>query len=133
MVRSKPSRPHEGNESNILNFWKKVHTSNPKKHIGKKPQNKPGPEPETKTDFQGKCTELEGYTFDFGPRVSKKFARTMKELEGYIGETYSDSCQTAIMTETAATFPDPQMSTISDFGTKCPKTYGEMTYLKKKY
>ena len=36
------------------------------------------------------------------------------------------------MTETAATFPDPKMPTITDLGTERPKTYGEMTYLKKK-
>ena len=35
-------------------------------------------------DFQGRCTNLEGYTFDLGPRASDNFARTMKELERYM-------------------------------------------------
>ena len=56
----------------------------------------------------------------------------MKELERYLGETYSDRCQPAIMTETEATFPDPEMPTITDVGTERPETDGEMTYLKKK-
>ena len=52
--------------------------SKPKKYRGKKPQNKPSPEPETETDFQVRCTDMEGYTFDLGTRVSDKFARKMK-------------------------------------------------------
>ena len=32
------------------------------------------------TDFQGRCTDLEGYTFDLGPSASDKLARTIKEL-----------------------------------------------------
>ena len=36
------------------------------------------------------------------------------------------------MTETTATFPDPEMPIITDLGTERPKTYGEMTYLEKK-
>ena len=55
----------------------------------------------------------------------------MKELERYLGATYSDSCQPAIMTETATIFPDPEMPTITDLGTERPKTHGEMTYLEK--
>ena len=78
---------------------------------------------------QGRCTYLEGYNFDLGPRASDKFAITMKELEQYLGTTYSDICQPAIMTETAANFPDPEMSTITELGTERPKTDGEMTYL----
>ena len=86
---------------------KKVHTSNPKKYRGNKTQNKPSPELKTETDLQRRCTDLGGYTFDLGPRASNKSARTMKELELYLVATYSDSCNPAIMTETAATFPDP--------------------------
>ena len=56
----------------------------------------------------------------------------MKELERYLGATYSDSFQPEITTKTAANFPDPDMSTITDVGTKCSKTDGEMTYLGKK-
>ena len=36
------------------------------------------------------------------------------------------------MTETAATFPEPEMPTITDLGTGHPKPDGEMTYLEKK-
>ena len=125
MVELKPSRPNDGNESNIPTGGNKVQSSKPKKYRGKKqPRNKSSLEPETETDFQGQCTDLEGYTFDPGPRASEKFARTMKELEQYLGTTYSDSCQPAIMTETAANFPNPEMPNITDLGTKCPKTDG---------
>ena len=57
----------------------------------------------------------------------------MKELERYLGTTYSDSCQPAIMTETAANFPDPEMPNITELGPGRPKKYGEMIYLEKKY
>ena len=56
----------------------------------------------------------------------------MKELERYLGTTYSDSFQPAIMTETAANFPDQDMPTIPELGTDRPKTDGDMTHLKKK-
>ena len=36
------------------------------------------------------------------------------------------------MTETADNFPNPEMSTITDLGTECPKIDGGMTYLQKK-
>ena len=35
------------------------------------------------------------------------------------------------MTETAATFPDPEIHTITELGTEIPKTDGEMTYLEE--
>ena len=35
------------------------------------------------------------------------------------------------MTETAANFPDPEMTTITDLGIERPKIDGEMTYLEK--
>ena len=81
-------------------------------------------EPETETDFQGRCTDLEGYNFDLGPRASDKFARTMKELERYLGTTYNDSYQPGIMTDIAANLPDPEMPTITDLGTNRPKIDG---------
>ena len=100
-------------------------TYKPKKYRGKKqPQNKPSLEPETKTDFQGRCTDLEDYTFDLGPKASEKFAITMKELERYLGTTYSDIYQPANMTETEANFPDQEMPTITDLGIERPKTDG---------
>ena len=132
MVKSKPSCPPEGNSLKIPTDDNKEEASNPKKYRGKKkPRNKSSLEPETETDFQGWCTDLEGYTFDLGPRASNKFARTMKELGRYLSTTYSDSCQLAIMTETAANSPDPYMPTITELGTERPKTDGEMTYLEK--
>ena len=42
----------------------------------------------------------------------------MKELERYLRATYSDRFHPATMPETAATFPDPEMPTITDLGTK---------------
>ena len=48
----------------------------------------------------------------------------MKELEKYLGTTYSDSFQPAIVTETADTFPDPEMPTITYLVIERPKTDG---------
>ena len=128
MVKLKPFRPPEGNELNIPTDGNKGQVSKPKKYRCKKqPRNKSSLEPETKTDFRGRCTDLEGYTVDIGPRASDKFARTMKELERYLGTSYSDSCQLAIMTETTANFHDPEIPTITELGTERPKTDGEMT------
>ena len=82
MVKSKPSRPPEGNKSKIPTDRNKGQVSKPKKYRGKKQhRNKSSLEPETETDFQGRCTDLEGYTFELGPRASDKFSRTIKELE----------------------------------------------------
>ena len=131
IVKSKPSRPPEGNESNIPNDGNKGQASKTNNYRGKKPWNKPSPEPKTETDFQGRCTDLEGYNFDLTTRASTKFSRTMKELEQYLGATYSDSCQPSTTTKTASTFPDPEMHTITDLGTERPKTDVEMTYLEK--
>ena len=108
MVKLKPSRPPEGNELKISTDGNKGQVSKPKKcRVKEKPRNKSLLDREAETDFQGRCTDLEGYTFDLGPRASDKFSRTMKKLERYLGTTYSDICQPAIMTETAANFPDP--------------------------
>ena len=131
MVKPKPFCPPEGNELNITTYRNKGQASKPNKYRGKKPRNKPRPGPETEIDSQCRCTDLEEYTFDLGPRASDKFARTMKELERQLGATYSDSYQPAIMTETAATLPNPEMPTITDLGIERPKTYGEITYLEK--
>ena len=81
MVKLKPSRPPEGNESNILTDRNKGKGFKPKKYRGKKPRNKPSLDPKAETDFQGRCTDLEVYTFDIGPRASSKFSQVMKELE----------------------------------------------------
>ena len=132
MVKSKPSHPPEGNELKTPTEGNKGQASKANKYGGKKPQNKPILEPKTKTDSQGRCTDLEGYTFDLGPWATDKFARTMKELEIYPRTIYSESCQPDIMTETAANFPDPEMPTITELGIERPKIDGEMTYLEKK-
>ena len=88
MAKQKPSRPPEGNELKISTDGNKGQVSKPKKYRGKKqPQNKSSLDPKTETDFQGRCTDLEGYTFDLGPRLSDNFARKMKELEQYLGTT----------------------------------------------
>ena len=87
MVEVKPYRPHEGDELKIPPGGNQGQASKTKKYRGKKPQNKPIPDPEGETDFQGQCTDLEGYTFDLGPRASEKNSRTIKELERYLGST----------------------------------------------
>ena len=52
-------------------------------------------------------------------------------MEQYPGVTYSDSCQTAIMTKTPATFPDPDMTKIIPHtGAERPNMDAEMTYLE---
>ena len=74
MADLKPSRQPEGNESKIRTDGNKGQTSNTKNYIGKKPQNKPSPEPESETDYQGRCTDFEGCIFDLGPRASDEFS-----------------------------------------------------------
>ena len=127
MVKSKPSRPPQGNESKIPTDGGKGKSSNTKNYRVKKTWNKPSLDPKANTDFQGWCTDLEGYTFDLGPRASDKFAQTIKEMERYLGSIYSDICQPAIITETTATSPEPRMPTITDLGTNRPKTDADMT------
>ena len=51
MVNLQPSRPPEGNESNILTDGNKGKSYKPKKYRGKKSRNKLSPEHETETDF----------------------------------------------------------------------------------
>ena len=72
MVELKLSRPPQGNDSNIPTDRNRGQASKPKKHRGKKSQNKTKPEPETETDFQGLCTDLEGFTFELGPSAAAK-------------------------------------------------------------
>ena len=106
--------------------------SNPKKYRGKKTRNNPILDPKEDTYFQGRCTDLEGYILDLGPRASKKFDRTIKELDRFLRKKYSDSFHPDIVTETAATFPNPEMPIITDLGTDRPKIDAYMTYLEKK-
>ena len=81
MVKSKPSHPPGENELNIPTDGNKGQASKTKKYRGKKPKKNPSPEPKSQTEFQGRCTDLEGYTFDLGPIASDKFAQKVKKLE----------------------------------------------------
>ena len=108
MVKIKPSRPSEGNELKNSTDKNKAQAPKSKKYRGKKTRTKSqGPEPKAETNFKGWCSDLGGYIFGLGPRSLEKNSRTMKELEHYFGATYRNSCQSAIMTDTPATFPDP--------------------------
>ena len=60
MVESKPSCPPEGNELKTPTVGNKGNASKTKKYRGKKPRNKPSPDPEAENDFKGRCTDLEG-------------------------------------------------------------------------
>ena len=75
---------------------------------------------------------MKGYTFDLVPRAFDKISIKMKELEQYLGTTYSDSCQPAIMTETVATFPNLEMPTITDLVIELPKNIRRDGLSKKK-
>ena len=134
MVKTKPSCYPEGNHSKNLT----------EKHKGKAPKKKSygykrtrtetqGPEFEAETDFKDRCIDLEGSIFDLGPRASDKFAKTMKELERYLGATCRNICQPEIITKIPETLPDSDITMIT------PDTYDEhtnmdggMTYLKNK-
>ena len=108
MVETKPSCYPEGNSLNNSTDENKGQASKPKSYRCKKTRTKTQyPELKVETDFKGRCSDLEGYIFDLGRIASDKFARTMKDLERYIGATYINSCQPSIMTNTPATFPDP--------------------------
>ena len=98
MVESKPSHTHEVNESKNLTGVNKGQSSNTNKYRGNNPRKKSILDPKANTNFKGQCTEFQSHIFDLGPRASGKFARKMKELERYLGATYSDICQTYIMT-----------------------------------
>ena len=92
-----------------------------------------GPELKYEIDFKGQCSDLEGYIFDLGPIASDKFYRMMKEMERYLGITYRNRCQIAIINKTPDTFPNLEIPTIIPAtGVECPKTDAYMTYLKKK-
>ena len=72
MVKSKPSCPPEVNELKITTKGNKLQSYKTKKYRGKKHQNNTSPDPETETDFQVRCTDLEGDTFDLGSRAFEK-------------------------------------------------------------
>ena len=116
MAESKPYRTPDDNEWNIPTDGNKGQAYKPKKYRGKKPRKDPSPETKAETNFQGQCTDLEGYIFDLGKRVPDKFSQIIKEMEQYLGTTYSDIFQPAIMTETLAALPDPEMPNIPDLG-----------------
>ena len=71
---------------------------------------------------------MEGYIFGLGLRASDKFEQTMKELDKYLRATYSEIRHPDIMTETPATFPDPEVSTTISYSViKISTTDAEIT------
>ena len=123
MVENKPSCFPEGNDKKTdrKNNGK---ASNPKRYRSKKNQKKnQGPELESNTNFKGRWSDLECYIFELGQRSWDKFSRMMKDPDQYLGETYINSCQIAIMNETQETTPYPEMlKIIPDTGVKRTKT-----------
>ena len=86
MVKSEPSCPTEVNESKNLTNENKGQSPNSKKYRGKKTWTKyQVPDPKYDTAFNVQCSGLEGYIFDLGPRSLEKFAKTMKDLERFLG------------------------------------------------
>ena len=133
MVESKPFYPPEDKVSNNSTDRNNDQSSNTMKYSGKKPQNKPSLEPKEKTNLKVRWNYLERYIFDLGLRASKKFSGTMKELEWYLGATYIDIWQPAIMNKTPDTFPNPDILTIiPDSGIERHKKDTYMNYLEKK-
>ena len=63
-------------------------------------------DPKAYSNFKGWCSDLKDYVLDLVTRFSGKFARTMKELEQYLGETYRNTCWPAIFTKTPMAFPE---------------------------
>ena len=74
MAKFKPPPPPEVNKYNIPTYGNKGQASNTKKYRGVNPRNKPRLEPKSETDFQGRCTDSEGYIFDLGPRAFKNIS-----------------------------------------------------------
>ena len=111
---------------------KKEQASKPKRYRGKETQTKTqGTKLEAETYFKGQCSDQEGYIFNIEQRESDKCSRTMKDLERYLGETYNNICEPAIMPKTPENSLDPEMQTIiPDMGVERPKTNVDTTYLK---
>ena len=132
MVKTKPSRYPEGKESKNLTDEHKGQATKTKRYRGKNNRTKTQVlELKAETNFKGRCSDLEGYGFELGTRVLEKFARTMKELELYLRENYSDIYQPVIMNKKPVFLPDPEMPTIIPVtGTESTNTDKEMTYLE---
>ena len=124
MVKNKPSRSPEVNESKNSTEKNKGQESNTKRHRGKNTRTKTqGPELESETEFKGWSSDLEGYILYLGPRYLEKFPRKINKLERYHGSTYIDSCKQAITNNTPTNPPDPEMPTIiPETGDERPKT-----------
>ena len=98
MVENKPFCYLEGNGLKNLTDENKGQVYNPKRYSYKKTRTKTQvPELKAETNFKGRCSDLEGYIFDLGPKSSDKFSRTTKETEQCLGETCSNICQLDIM------------------------------------
>ena len=81
MVKTKPPRYPEENESKNSTYRQKGQAPKIKRYQGKNTQTKiKGPELKAETNFKGWCINLEGYIFDLGPRASDKFDKTVKDL-----------------------------------------------------
>ena len=108
MVDSKSSRTPEENESMKLTKKNKGQEPNSKKYRGKNTQTKfQGSDPEYDTELKGLCSDLEDYIFYLGTRASEKLFRTMKDLERYLGEIYSNKFHPYVMTKVPSTSPHP--------------------------
>ena len=87
VVKTKPPRSPEGNYSKNSADKHKGQALKTKRYRGKNTRTKTqGLELKAETNSKGRCSNQEGYIFNLGPRASYKFARTMKELEQYIGK-----------------------------------------------
>ena len=87
MVETKPSCSPEKYDLKNSTYEHKGKWPKTNMYWVKKTQTKTqGLELKAETNSKGRCSNQEGYIFNLGPRASYKFARTMKELEQYIGK-----------------------------------------------
>ena len=62
----------------------------------------------------------------------ENYVRKMKDMDWYLGVTYNNICQPAIMAETQSTFPEPEIPTIAlNTVVNNPKIDKEKTRFKK--
>ena len=114
MFETKPPHSPEENESENLTDEHKGKSHKTKRYLSNKTwTNTQGPKLESETNFKGQCSYLEGYIFNLGMRAAENSTRMMKDLESYLGSTYSNICQPSIMTKTPETSPEPDMPTIT--------------------
>ena len=124
VVKSKPFQSPRGFGSKGLTWKSEGRSSNTKSYRCKKTQtNTQGQYIESNTNFNVRCSALEGCVFDLKLISLNKFSRKMKELKLYVSAMYINSCQPAIMTETSSTFLDLEiMTVIMNTGADRPNT-----------